>query len=136
MTNATHLHFFQCSFCKVVATAPVRPLAVFQCCSCARLLRYLWSERITTEKMRELAGRGLVYAPFQEPREPQPDRPKKCHRDRCRVFVAPSEMVDRLFCSQRCAEMDAEEMKALTARLEKLYQERPHLRPSDKEVTR
>jgi hypothetical protein len=128
---STHLHFYQCSFCKATATSPVLVKTFIKCNACGRLLRYLWSEAITDDRLRDLAKRGLVFNPFTTPPTPPSDPVLRCHHRGCHVYAPKSTMLDGLFCSQVCADKDAAEMLALKERLEALYSRRPDLRPKE-----
>lgn len=133
MTGATHLHWYQCSFCRAVATSPVCVKSHFRCRACGRLLAYQWSEPITTDALRERAKGGIVYSLVDPPTPPRP-MPKKCRASGCSIYKPEAEMVNLIgighFCSQEHAEQGQREWDAFMDRLRKLKQEQPDLWPA------
>lgn len=135
---AGELHTYRCSFCKTVATTPVKSSSPrdVKCVTCLRWMGYLFSQTIDTLELQALADRGLVYNPHVSTDVIR----KRC--DTCKTLVDKAAMVNLgvggRYCSQPCADIGTEKhratMEAIDARLEKLYQERPWLRPSAKET--
>lgn len=62
------LHTFLCKNCHTIATSPVYIEGERHvCCNlCNGYMRRVWSERITNEKQRARAERGLVFGPYVE----------------------------------------------------------------------
>jgi hypothetical protein len=61
------LHTFRCATCKTVAVSPNREhTRTFRCLMCGCLMRFLFSEPITTAEQAALARRGPVFNPGAE----------------------------------------------------------------------
>lgn len=131
MSAPTHLHLYQCSFCRNTATTAVKRTADsrLKCSACFRWMAYLWSSPITTDAQRAIAAQGVVYGAYEPERQPYTKR--AC--DVCHVHVERESMVMvpcvGKFCSEDCAQVGVLRHQQVMERVEKLYQERPELRP-------
>ena len=106
----THLHVYRCSFCDVVATSTVR--MGLKCVRCLRLMRYKWSQPITTQAERDIASAGVLFDPFL----PRP--PKRC--DTCRQPITGTPMKIAgvgVFCGDDCAQVMVVKVQAYRQRL-------------------
>ena len=133
--DATDLHTYRCSFCKTVATFPMRA-SLLKCVVCLRWLTWLYATPITTDEQRALADRGLVFNPHMVG---VVNTKRPC--DQCKQWVEKDAMI-RLgvggkYCSQPCADLGTEKhraaMERMDERLNKLYSDMPWLRPQVKE---
>ena len=111
----THLHTYQCSMCKTVATFTMRgPEVRIDCVLCHRWMRHLFAEPITTDAQRALAARGLVFSPHTQTRTR--------HCDSCRKQVERSGMIYLpgvgYFCETACADAGVAKHEAYMLRLQ------------------
>lgn len=127
-SDATHLHWYQCSFCKAWMTSPLKMLGHFKCQGCLRFLSFKFSIPITTLEQRARTERGFVYSRPDPPSTP-PER--RCGLRLCFVYKPEAEMVYvpglGRFCSQAHAEQHQQEMDALLERVRKVKEEKPWL---------
>jgi DNA-directed RNA polymerase subunit RPC12/RpoP len=57
----TELHTYQCSNCRTIATTTLRMKV--NCPGCRRIMRYLATDPITTDRERGWAAQGVVHSP-------------------------------------------------------------------------
>lgn len=129
-TLYTHLYSYHCSNCRMYGTVGRKAPAdmPYKCPFCARYLAYKWSDPIVTDADRALAARGLTMNTHVLSQPPSTKR--QC--DTCRVYVELADMI-RLgkygrFCSQACADIEAEKIAAVAKRVLALKEERPWLK--------
>lgn len=129
----THLHFYQCSWCKTTATSPVYDAAhPPKCGACLRYMARKYAEPIETEAQQALVDRGMVFNPYRVV------GPLKRTCDTCKAVYLASDGIDLdhggRYCSAACADIGTEKHRAALERsqvkLEQLYQEQPWLRPT------
>jgi hypothetical protein len=100
----------------------------YKCPFCMRWLSYKGSEPIKTDFDRMLAKRGLTMNPgiLSQP----PSTKRQC--DTCHDFVELDTMIwlrgSSRYCSQKCADIEAEKIAASAARVLALKKEMPWLK--------
>jgi hypothetical protein len=128
--NYTHLHWFRCSFCKSYATHPILLKGHYQCAACRRLLAFIESVPITTDRQRERAEGGLVFSTLVPEGSPVV-RYRHCSVNGCDRYEPEAEMI-RLpgigwFCSPEHVAQGQVEWDAFMDRIRNLKQEMPWL---------
>ena len=133
MKGATHLYTYRCSFCKAVATSPVRASRLLYCRSCARLMAFQFVEPIVTDEDRALAEQGVVFHRLP-PTEPPREKVIRCRISDCLVYKPVSQMVHlpgigEYCCAEHAAQGQAQ-WDAFMERMRLLREEQPDLWPT------
>lgn len=132
MTEHAELHLYQCWVCRTTLTTPIKSAgtgAPYRCLNDRTPMTFRYSWAVETDSDRALAARGTIYNPYAL--TPAVNTQRQC--DSCRAWVEKADMI-RLgaggkYCSAPCATLGTEKHRAVMARVESLYQERPWLRP-------
>lgn len=129
----THLHTYQCSFCRSTATTSVKSSGLVKCRLCFRLMAFLFSVPIETDEQREQAAGPIVFRFGGVSLAPPTEPTKRCARRGCYTYKPVSDLLNGRFCSEECGAQDSRDFKAFMDRLEDLYQRKPYLRPVARE---